>query len=179
MSPGPRLVDVPKFVSACRASLGSHDALAACVAAQLRHRREWLATFAAGPGLRVTGLSSDAELTVVHLATPVGFAFPPHDHRMVSAVGVLSGIEENIYYARSGDGLVELGRRTVRAGEVASHADDVIHSIANGSADEPLVAIHVYGGDFMNRERSEWRGDPPREQPYDLARLRALVAGSR
>ena len=171
--------DVPGFVAACRASLAERDvigALASCVARAIAQRQPLLAMFGTGPGLRVTELAVDADLAVMHLASPVGFVFPPHDHRMVSVVGVLAGIEENIYYARRDTGLAELGRRSVRVGEVAAHAEDVVHSIANGSDEEPLVALHVYAGDFLNGERSEWRGDPLREQRYDLARLRSLIA---
>ncbi len=93
---------------------------------------------------------------------------------MVSAVGVYAGAEENVYYEADGAGLRETKRRLVKPGDVAVHAADVIHSIAS-AGDEPLAALHVYGGDFLHAPRSEWRGSPFARHAYDTARLRALA----
>lgn len=175
-----RRFDTEHFVAACRASLADSDvlrALAATVADALQDREGLLEAFGSAPTLRVTQLVADEHLTVLHLGCPVGFAFPPHDHRMLSVVGVFAGIEDNIYYARQGECLVEVGRHRVRAGEVAAHSEDVIHAITN-AGDEPLGAIHVYAGDFLHLERSEWSGEPLQEQPYDLTRIHRLIERS-
>ena len=48
--------------------------------------------------------------------------------------------------------------RSCAPGDVALLGDDVIHSVTN-----PLTtctaAIHVYGGNFFTRERSDWTMD--------------------
>jgi predicted metal-dependent enzyme (double-stranded beta helix superfamily) len=58
--------------------------------------------------------------------------------------------------------------------------DDVIHSVANTKR-EFAVALHVYGGDFFNSQRSEWDFDTYEERPRDMARTRRLfeVANAR
>ena len=39
-------------------------------------------------------------------------------------------------------------------------------------------AIHVYGGDFLVQERSEWDPESLHERPYDVARARQLFENS-
>jgi predicted metal-dependent enzyme (double-stranded beta helix superfamily) len=51
--------------------------------------------------------------------------------------------------------------------------DDVIHSVAN-SRREFAAALHVYGGDFFNGDRSEWDFDTYEERPRDFERTRRL-----
>ena len=51
--------------------------------------------------------------------------------------------------------------------------EDVIHSVANTKR-EFAVALHVYGGDFFDVERSEWDFDTYEEHPRDLERTRRL-----
>ncbi|MBV8159480.1 MAG: hypothetical protein JO265_01010 [Acidimicrobiia bacterium] len=37
-------------------------------------------------------------------------------------------------------------------------------------------AIHVYGGDFVNRPRSQWGPGPLEERPYDIEVVNAQFA---
>jgi predicted metal-dependent enzyme (double-stranded beta helix superfamily) len=173
--------DADRFVMRCRSALQAADVLAelaVVVAEALVHRASLRSAIASGEGLRVSVLCEGPELTVVQFVTPKGFAFPPHDHAMVSAVGVYAGAEENVYYEADSAGLRETRRHLVSAGDVAVHAADVIHSIAS-AGEEPLAALHVYGGDFFRAPRSEWRGSPFARHDYDTARLRALAASGR
>jgi hypothetical protein len=39
-------------------------------------------------------------------------------------------------------------------------------------------AIHVYGGDFLTQERSEWDPESLHERPYDVAKARKLFEDS-
>ena len=39
-------------------------------------------------------------------------------------------------------------------------------------------AIHVYGGDFLKQERSEWHEETLLEAPYDTAKARRLFEES-
>ncbi len=173
--------EADRFVEQCRAALDDPNPLTALHAAMsdvLENRVALLSALPVGRGLRVSVLHEGPHLTVVQFVTPGGFTFPPHDHAMVSAVGVYSGVEENVYYALCDDGLCETERRRVGTGQVAVHDRDVIHAIASGG-DEPLGALHVYGGAFFDTPRSEWRGSPLTQVPYDTARLRALAASGK
>ena len=46
---------------------------------------------------------------------------------------------------------------------------NIIHSVTN-PIPRLTGAIHVYGGDFFNVERSEWDPESLLEQPYDTKR---------
>jgi len=170
--------DADKFVMRCRSALRTADVLAELaklVAEALVDPASLRSALVAREGLRVSVLCEGPELTVVQFVAPKGLAFPPHDHAMVSAVGVYGGAEQNVYYEVDGASLRESRRRLLSAGDVAVHATDVIHSIASVGK-EPLAALHVYGGDFFRAPRSEWRGSPFARHDYDTARLRALAA---
>jgi len=173
--------DPELFVEACRDALSGTDpldALHAAVTAALRDRETLLARVPTDRGMFVSVLHESKKLTVLQFVTPKGFAFPPHNHAMVSAVGVYLGAEDNVYYTHDGTSLRETERRTVATGQVAVHDRDVVHAIA-AAGSEPLGALHVYGGDFFHEPRSEWRGTPLERHEYDTARLRALAASGR
>jgi predicted metal-dependent enzyme (double-stranded beta helix superfamily) len=45
--------------------------------------------------------------------------------------------------------------------------EEIIHSVTNPTT-KLTGAIHVYGGDFFSRERSEWDPESLEERPYDI-----------
>jgi predicted metal-dependent enzyme (double-stranded beta helix superfamily) len=114
----------------------------------------------------IVRLYASAELTIVHVVWAPRMSFGPHDHRMWAAIGVYTGGEDNSFFRRAGDTLAPSGGKSLRAGDVILLGDEVIHAVVNPTT-RFAGAIHVYGGDFLNTMRSEWRGDPYRERPYD------------
>ena len=50
---------------------------------------------------------------------------------------------------------------------------DIIHSVTN-PIPKLTGAIHVYGGEFFEVERSEWDAESLTEQAYDMARVKAM-----
>ena len=109
------------------------------------------------------------ELTVLKVVWAPGMDIRPHDHNTWAAIGIYTGGEDNSFYRRAGTGLEPSGSRELRPKDVCLLGDDTIHKVVNPTA-EHTGAIHVYGGDFFSIERSEWSGEPPTEQPYDVAR---------
>jgi predicted metal-dependent enzyme (double-stranded beta helix superfamily) len=107
----------------------------------------------------LTSLHTSDELTVLKLVWAPGMWLQPHDHRMWAAIGIYGGQEDNTFYRRVGDGrrdrVAPVGGKEMRPGDVTLLGDDVIHSVQN-----PLTtctgAIHVYGGNFFTRDRSDW-----------------------
>jgi predicted metal-dependent enzyme (double-stranded beta helix superfamily) len=112
-------------------------------------------------------LHCSPELTILNVVWAPHMSFGPHDHRMWAAVGIYNGSEDNTFYRRAGDTLASSGGKELRARDVVLLGDDVVHAVTNPTADF-TGAIHIYGGDFFSTSRSEWRGDPPIEQPYDV-----------
>ena len=111
-------------------------------------------------------LHASAELTILKVVWAPGMSFGPHNHGMWATIGTYTGGEDNAFYRRAGDTVTPSGGKSLRAGDVALLGDDTIHAVTNPTTGY-AGAIHIYGGDFFAAPRSEWRGDPYREQPYD------------
>ena len=118
------------------------------------------------------------DLTVANIVWAPGMQLFPHDHRMWAAIGIYTGAEDNAFFRRPAPDartLVDAGGKQITTGDVLLLGDDVIHSVAN-----PLTqltgAIHVYGGDFVHKSRSQWGPGPREERPLDMNDLREQFA---
>jgi len=84
-----------------------------------------------------------------------GMSIWPHDHQMWAAIGIYAGQEDNTFFRRLDGGLEARRTRELSINDVVLLGDDAIHAVHN-----PLGtctgAIHVYGGDFFNRDMSQW-----------------------
>jgi predicted metal-dependent enzyme (double-stranded beta helix superfamily) len=121
-------------------------------------------------GLNV--LYRSPELTVLNVIWPPLMSLFPHNHRMWAAIGIYSGREDNAFYRRSGNSLVPSGGKELADKSVLLLGDDVIHAVHNPAQSSYTGAIHVYGGDFVGTQRSQWDAETLREQPYDLDSVR-------
>ncbi|MDX2156726.1 MAG: hypothetical protein SFW09_09465 [Hyphomicrobiaceae bacterium] len=119
------------------------------------------------------------ELTVINVVWKPGMTVMPHNHEMWAVIGVYGGREDNIFWRRikdDPDGHIEAaGAKSLGAGNVVPLGKDIIHSVTNPLG-KLTGAIHVYGGDFFDVERSEWDPEHHVERPYDLAKARAMFA---
>jgi predicted metal-dependent enzyme (double-stranded beta helix superfamily) len=109
---------------------------------------------------------SDA-LTVQRFVIPSHYAVRPHEHRMWAVIGAFGGRERNTLYRRSATGIAPSGGRTMEPGDVMVLGDEAIHDVTSG--EEPVGAIHVYGGNLWATDRSEWCGEPLVERRLDVA----------
>ncbi|HLM16995.1 MAG TPA: hypothetical protein VK549_04170 [Acidimicrobiia bacterium] len=169
------MFDVDDLVVACRAAAADPEPRLAI--------RDVLERAVADPGAiaealpptraEMVALHVSPEVTVLKLVWAPGMRLGPHDHRMWAAIGLYSGGEDNRFYRRRGDGLDDSGGRSLHPKDVCLLGDDVVHSVHNPTT-EHAGAIHVYGGDFFTMPRAEWTGDPLREGPFDVERVRAL-----
>jgi predicted metal-dependent enzyme (double-stranded beta helix superfamily) len=137
-------------------------------------QRDAVATALPATRAELLPLYRSDEVTVLKVVWAPGMWLQPHDHRMWAAIGVYTGREDNTYYRRTGDAHERIdvsGGLELQEGEVSLMGDDVIHSVAN-----PLTvctgAIHVYGGDFFRRDRSDWDPDTLEleSEPVDRSR---------
>jgi predicted metal-dependent enzyme (double-stranded beta helix superfamily) len=112
------------------------------------------------------------DLTILKVVWAPGMSFRPHNHLMWAAIGLYGGQEDNTFYRRTGQGLIESGGRQLITGDVALLGDDTIHAVANPRATF-TGAIHVYGGNITTRpRRSEWDQETGCEVDYDFDRTR-------
>jgi predicted metal-dependent enzyme (double-stranded beta helix superfamily) len=176
------MFDIDEFVADCTAALGETESRGAVreVLARALADRDAVAEALKPSGGEFTVLHNTPDLTVLHVVWPAGFSIVPHDHRMWAAIGIYGGREDNAFYRRSPDNraeLVESGGRTVVDGEILLLGDDTIHAVTN-PLERPTGAIHVYGGDLIHAERSQWGPGPRVERPYDTAATAAAFAAA-
>jgi len=163
------MLDVEQFVAECRASLEESEPRLAV--SDLLER-----TVASSTGVEEALPARRAELTTLHHAPDLtvlkvvwapGMSIWPHDHLMWAAIGIYAGREDNTFF-RCVDGALEPRRtRELSTSQVVLLGDDAIHAVHN-----PLGActgaIHVYGGDFFNRDMTQW--DPETLEPRPEAK---------
>jgi predicted metal-dependent enzyme (double-stranded beta helix superfamily) len=89
---------------------------------------------------------------------------------MWAVIGVYDGQENNTFYRRSGDSLVEAGGKELQLSDVLVLGEDAIHAIHN-PLPRTSYAIHVYGGDLPNAQRSMWNPFTLKEEPLEYQAL--------
>jgi predicted metal-dependent enzyme (double-stranded beta helix superfamily) len=168
------MFDVDEFVAECRRAAAESEPLPAVKELLERTMARPAAVAEALPAARaeLTPLYASDELTVLKVIWAPGMYFRPHNHLMWAAIGLYGGQEDNAFYRRDGEGVIQSGGRELRRGDVALLGDDTIHSVSN-----PLPvhtgAIHIYGGDLTRRpDRSEWDEESGLEVPADFDRTR-------
>ena len=178
------MLDLDRFFADCQAA----------VAADASHRlvREVVARAVSDPDAVVAALGEPTRaginviyrtpnLTVLNLIWGPGMTIMPHDHRMWAVIGIYTGREDNVFWRRlpaDADREIEAaGARSLCRGDCTPLGPDIIHSVTN-PIPRLTGAIHVYGGDFLEQERSEWDPETLHERPYDVARARQLFEAS-
>jgi predicted metal-dependent enzyme (double-stranded beta helix superfamily) len=120
------------------------------------------------------------DLTVLKAAVPARFKSPPHNHTMWAVIGVYDGQENNTFYRRSSDGLETAGGRELKVADVLVLGTEAIHAIGN-PLEHTSYAIHVYGGDLPNAQRSMWNPFTLKEEPLEyqsMMRYARQLAGT-
>ncbi len=109
------------------------------------------------------------ELTVLNVIWAPFMELYPHDHRTWAVIGVYGGQEDNAFYRRRKDapGLDLINDRSLSEEDTISLGEDAIHAVANPRR-KFTGAVHVYGGDFFEIERSEWQSAQSPEQRYSM-----------
>ncbi|MFT6583026.1 MAG: putative metal-dependent enzyme (double-stranded beta helix superfamily) [Alphaproteobacteria bacterium] len=170
------MFDTYQFISDCRAAVAetdNHTAVHEIVSRAVSEPDVVLKTLGEPQSGGVHKIYHGDDLTIINVVWSPFMTILPHNHEMWTAIGVYTGREDNIYWRRVPDaknGYIEAaGARSLGVSDAAPLGRDIIHSVTN-----PLKrftgAIHVYGGDFFDVERSEWDPESHTEQAYDLAK---------
>jgi predicted metal-dependent enzyme (double-stranded beta helix superfamily) len=160
------MFDVDGFLAECRMALAETDRMAA-----VREILDRVATDPSGVGAAlgaparggIDRLHHAPDLTVLNVVWTPGMTMAPHDHKMPAGLVVYGGREENAYFRRAGDHIDAAGGRTLGEGDVLLLGPDAIHSVTS-HPDRYTGAIHVYLGDFFDRDREVWRADDGRPE---------------
>ena len=162
--------EIAEFVDACQGTLRETQpqlAVRDVVARATSSPRDIERALGAEAVVGLAPIHTSPDLTILHVVWPPGMALFPHDHRMWAAIGVYGGQEDNAFYRRGDDGIVESGGRQLREHEVLLLGDDVIHAVSNPRQHAFTAAIHVYGGDLLSTPRSAWTPGTLTEHAYD------------
>jgi predicted metal-dependent enzyme (double-stranded beta helix superfamily) len=155
------MFEVDAFVADCQAALADTDRVGALRAVLDRVGSDpgAVAAVMGEPSCGgLTVLHRSPELTVQQVVWTPGMAIGAHDHRMLAGIVVFAGHEDNAFFRRRGDRVEQASGRRLEEGDAYVMGDDVIHAV-HGHDDRYTGALHVYAGDFFDRERSMWFAD--------------------
>ncbi|MCU1459197.1 MAG: hypothetical protein JWL73_3289 [Actinomycetia bacterium] len=124
-------------------------------------------------------LYTSSDMSIMKFVWGPAMSIPPHDHLMWAVNGIYGGEEDNVFFRRSGAGIVESGGRRVGRGRSAMLGADVIHAVTNPDARACTGSIHVYGGDYLRQPRSMWDAETREERPADGETVRRLFEDAR
>jgi predicted metal-dependent enzyme (double-stranded beta helix superfamily) len=167
------MFDLDHFVSDCRAAVNADPTHRAVHDVMLRAFSDPKAVLTAvgeptGPG--IVPIYRSKELTIINVVWKPTITIMPHNHEMWAVIGIYGGREDNIFWRRikeAGEGRIEAaGAKSMSTGDVTPLGKDIIHSVIN-PIPKLSGAIHVYGGDFFEVERSEWSPESLTEKPLD------------
>jgi predicted metal-dependent enzyme (double-stranded beta helix superfamily) len=171
------MFEIDELISACTAALGeSHPgpAIREVLERAMSKPANVAAAFDPPAKAELVPLYASPELTILHLVWAPRMQIPPHDHRMWAAIGIYGGAEDNRFFRRSPDGLVPTGERSLSTSNTVLLGADTIHAVTNPSTTRFTGAIHVYGGDFLNKPRSVWDAETLEEGPATGEDMRRL-----
>jgi predicted metal-dependent enzyme (double-stranded beta helix superfamily) len=166
--------DFEQFVADCQAAHAadnSHKLVREVVARAVSDPAAVLAGLGEPKRSEVQKLYCTESLTILNVIWAPKMTIMPHDHGMWAVIGVYSGREDNIFWRRVPGGdrgkLEAAGAQALSTGDAAPLGHNIIHSVTN-PIPRLTGAIHVYGGDFIAKERSEWDPETLLEERYNL-----------
>ena len=172
--------NMEQFVADCRTAVdqdASHKSVAEVVDRAMRDPAGVTQALGEPTESGIIPIYKSHDLTIVNVVWKPGMTVMPHNHEMWAVIGIYGGREDNIFWRRVADdpeGRIEAaGALALSTGQRAPLGKDLIHSVTN-PIPKLTGAIHVYGGDFFEAERSEWDPENLTEHAYDMARVRAL-----
>ena len=165
------MFNTERFIEDCRTALTEdnvHAAVKEIVARAVAEPSHVLKAVGEPKLAGIQTLYRSDSLTILNVLWGPSMRLYPHNHLMWAVIGIYGGREDNRFYRRSENGLIELSEKTLDTKDVIPLGEAVIHSVTN-PLEQITGAIHVYGGDFFATPRSEWDPKTFEERPYDIA----------
>lgn len=174
------MISLETFISECRDAVDedpTHKGVAEVMRRAFSDPGNVLSTVGEPTESGLIPLYRSRDLTIVNVIWKPGMTVMPHNHEMWAVIGIYGGREDNIFWRRLRDdpeGRIEAaGAKALSTGDSMPLGSDIIHSVTNPIS-KLTGAIHVYGGEFFEAERSEWDSENLTEKPYDMAKTKAL-----
>ena len=171
------------FVEACRATNAAdpgHKPILDLARAAFASHEEVLAEVGTPERGGLFPIYQSDTLTIVNIVWPDGMTLAPHNHNTWAVIGIYYGLEDNRFWKRVEDDpdgkLIPMGTHMLKPGDVQPLGESVIHSVTNPGPGL-TGALHIYGADFFEIDRSEWDSEGLIERPYDMSRVRGQFSG--
>jgi len=168
------MFDRDEFIADCRSAIASdpsHKAVREVVARAVSDPAGVLKGLGTPTQGEVQKLYQSETLTIINVVWGPYMTIFPHNHQMWAVIGIYTGREDNIFWRRiptgTGSKVEAAGAKALCEKDAEPLGKDIIHSVTN-PIPRLTGAIHVYGGDFFNRPRSEWDSETLVEQPFDV-----------
>jgi predicted metal-dependent enzyme (double-stranded beta helix superfamily) len=177
------MFDKERFIAECEAATaeGGQRAVRELMARTVADRAGLVAGLGEPTRAGIEVLHRSRTATVLNLVWGPHMTVMPHNHHMWAVIGIYGGREDNIFWRilppDSRWALEAAGAASLMPGDASPLGRDIIHSVTNPLG-KLTGAIHVYGGDFLNQERTEWHEETLVEAPYDTAKARRLFEES-
>jgi predicted metal-dependent enzyme (double-stranded beta helix superfamily) len=178
------MFDLDRFFTDCQDAVArdaSHKGVREVVARAVREPRAVVSALGEPRRAGIDVMFRSPNLTILNVIWGPGMTIMPHDHRMWAVIGIYTGRENNIFWRRlpaDAERLIEAaGACSLGIGDCTPLGPDIIHSVTN-PIPRLTGAIHAYGGDFLEQERSEWDAETLRERRYDVTKARQLFEDS-
>jgi predicted metal-dependent enzyme (double-stranded beta helix superfamily) len=178
------MLNLDRFFADCEAAVArdaSHKSVHEIVARAVSDPDAVIAAFGEPRRAELNVIYRSPTLTVLNPVWGPGMTVLPHDHGMWAVIGIYTGREDNIFWRRlppdAPRGIEAAGARSLCRGDCMPLGSDIIHSVTNPLS-RLAAAIHVYGGDLLGQERSQWDAETLHEEPYDLEVAQQRYAAS-
>lgn len=178
---GGAMFDIDQFVGDCVEARTDGDSLLAVkeVLDRALVRSDAIAEALPAAVAEFCPLYTSPEISIFKFVWGPGMFVPPHDHLMWAINGIYGGYEDNTFYRRTETGIIESGSRRVAATESAILGAEVIHAVTNPNRRACTGSIHIYGGDYLRKQRSIWDPDTLEERPADGDTIRRMFEAAR
>ena len=174
------MFDLETFIDECRSAVvedPTHKSVHEIVARSVSDPAQIVRNLGEPKKAEIQELYHSDTLTILNVIWAPRMTIMPHNHNMWAVIGVYGGREDNIFWRRIKDhpsGLIEAaGAKSLGLGLAMPLGSDIIHSVTNPTM-KLTGAIHVYGGDFFEEQRSEWETEGLTEQAYDVEKTKSL-----
>ena len=168
--------DLEEFIESCLSTLKSENpakSISEIVSEVVSNPETLIAVLGKPERAGITKLYVSETLTIANVVWAPKMTLLPHNHNMWAVIGVYKGREDNIFWRRVKDdnnGKIEAaGAKSLAAGDTTVLGKSIIHSVTNPTSIF-TGAIHVYDGNFFEKERSEWEPLELVEKPYDVVK---------
>jgi len=168
------MFEIDRFIEDCRAAVAedkTHKAAREVLARAMSEPAQVIQALGEPTKAGVEKIYAGDDITIVNLVWAPWMTVMPHNHEMWAVIGIYTGREDNVFWRRiAGDenGRIEAaGASALGVTDVAPLGGDIIHSVTN-----PIPrftgAIHVYGGNFYSKPRSQWDPETLHSEPFRI-----------